>query len=203
LTAIDAGRMHRARVDPDADTAALLASRTEPDRFAALFDRYHPDIRRYAASRLGGELADDVAADTFLIAFRTRHKYRSGGGNVRAWLFGIATNLIRRQHRDEERRYRALARAGAVAERDPGDDGTVSRVTADAVRPALAEALAALTANDRDALLLTAVAQLEYAEVAAALGVPAGTVGSRLNRARKSIRAALGDADPTGIDEGA
>lgn len=185
----------------DAD-AALLA---DPDRFAGLFDRYHAAIRRYAASRLGGDLADDVAAEAFLVAFRSRHSFTAhgpGGGNVRAWLYGIATNLIRRHHRDEERRYRALARAAGSADPAPGDDAVMGRVAAADARAALAAALARLPAAERDALLLVAVGQLDYAEVAAALGIPAGTVGSRLTRARRTVRAALGGADPTRIDEG-
>ena len=175
-----------------ADASDLYASRADPDRFAALFDRYHPDIRRYAASRLGGERADDVAAETFLVAFRTRDRYRAqAGGSVRAWLFGIATNLIRRQHRDEERRYRALAKIPIDAPAT-ADEAAVDRAAAAVMRPALGRALAALPARDRDVLLLVAVAELNYAEVSAALDVPPGTVGSRLNRARKSVREALG-----------
>jgi RNA polymerase sigma-70 factor (ECF subfamily) len=196
--------------NPDAanpDAAALLASRADPDVFAVLFDRYFAEMRHYAASRLGGELGDDVAAETFLVAFRTRGRFRtddvSGGGNVRAWLYRIATNLIHRQRRDEQRRYRALARAGAVADRGvAGDDAAVARVAAGVLQPALARALAALPARDRDVLLLTAVAQLDYAEVSAVLGVPPGTVGSRLTRARRAIREAFGGDDPTRIDEG-
>ena len=221
MTALDARRPRREPVGtgPDGgnseatnseatnpDVAALLDSRADPDVFAVLFDRYFAELRLYAASRLGGELGDDVAAETFLVAFRTRERFRTdgaGGGNVRAWLYGIATNLIRRQRRDEQRRYRALARVGAVADRGVhGDDAAVARVAAGALQPALARALAALPARDRDVLLLTAVAQLDYAEVSAALGVPSGTVGSRLTRARRALREAFGGDDPTRIDEG-
>jgi len=187
-----------------ADESMLTASLREPDRFAGLFDRYHPDIRRYAAGRLGGGRADDVAADVFLVAFRSRHRFAAAGpgGNVRAWLYGIATNLIRRHHRDEERRYRALARAGPGDVMHAGEDAVTARVAAAANRAALGRALSRLPAGERDALLLVAVGQLDYVEVAAALGIPVGTVGSRLTRARKTIRAALGGTDPTRIDEG-
>jgi RNA polymerase sigma factor (sigma-70 family) len=212
LTALDARRRLRREpvgADLDAtnpDAAALLASRADPDVFAVLFDRYFAELRHYAASRLGGERGDDVAAETFLVAFRTRERFRTdvaGGGNVRAWLYGIATNLIHRQRRDEQRRYRALARAGGVADLGvSGDDAALARVTAGALQPALARALAALPARDRDVLLLTAVAQLDYAEVSSALGVPPGTVGSRLTRARRAVREAFGGDDPTRIDEG-
>ena len=193
LAGRDAGTGADAGADAAADADLLLASRTDPDRFAVLFDRHHLDIRRYAAGRLGGERADDVAAETFLVAFRSRDRFHVRAGcTVRGWLFGIATNLIRRQHRDEQRRYRALARLPLDA---PGaaDDAAVDRAAAAVLRPALARALAALPARDRDVLLLVAVAQLTYAEIAAALGVRPGTVGSRLNRARTSVRAALGD----------
>ena len=216
MTALDDRRLRREPVAADLETAdqtpgnpdaaTLLASRADPDVFAVLFDRYFAELRHYAASRLGGERGDDVAAETFLVAFRTRERFRTdvaGGGNVRAWLYGIATRLIHRQRRDEERRYRALARAGAVADRGlPGDDAAVARVAAGALQPALARALAALPARDRDVLLLTAIAQLDYAEVSSVLGVPTGTVGSRLTRARRAVREAFGGDDPTRIDEG-
>jgi RNA polymerase sigma factor (sigma-70 family) len=133
-----------------------------------------------------------VAAETFLVAFRSRGRYRDQAlGGVRSWLFGIATNLIRRQHRDEERRYRALAKLPVDAPVN-ADDAAVDRAAAALMRPALARALAALATRDRDVLLLVAVAELNYSEISAALGVPLGTVGSRLNRARKSVRKALG-----------
>jgi RNA polymerase sigma factor (sigma-70 family) len=202
---LDGDRMDHHAATAAADVATLAASLAEPDRFAGLFDRYHADIRRYAASRLGGELADDIAADAFLVAFRSRHRFvpgGPGGGNVRAWLYGIATNLIRRHHRDEERRYRAMSRAGTGGPASGGEDAVTARVAAGAARIALARALSGLPAGERDALLLVAVGQLDYAEVASALGIPVGTVGSRLTRARKTIRAALGGADPTRIDEG-
>jgi RNA polymerase sigma factor (sigma-70 family) len=175
-----------------------------PDRFAALFDAFHNDIYRYAASRLSSAAADDVAAETFLVAYRDRAGFAGPDAHVRSWLFGIATNLIRRHHRNEERRYRALARSGAVsavADGDALDERVTARVSAGAVQRNLAEALRALKAGDRDVLLLVALAGLNYAEVAAALGIPPGTVGSRLNRARTAMRAALGfDPDFTPLE---
>jgi RNA polymerase sigma-70 factor (ECF subfamily) len=163
--------------------------------FGGLFEAHHDEIHRYVASRLSRAHADDLAAETFLVAFRSRDRFSGPVEHRRAWLFGIATNLIHRHRRDEERRYRALGRAGGMAPVDDGDpDGTdrvVDRVVAGGIQPALAEALGALNPADRDALLLVAVADLSYAEVGAALGIPPGTVGSRLTRARKAVRAAL------------
>ncbi|MGY2127808.1 RNA polymerase sigma factor [Blastococcus sp. SYSU DS0617] len=116
---------------------------------------------------------------------------------MRPWLLGIATNVLRGHERSERRRYRALAReAGRPEEHadDPADAG--DRLAAQALRGPLAAALAGLKPRDRDALLLLAWGQLGYGEIAAVLDVPVGTVRSRLNRARRQTRAALGDVSP-------
>lgn len=91
----------------------------------------------------------------------------------------------------ETRRYRALAQVGA--DRDPGGhDGRVAAsVSAERLQPPLARALAELSRKDRDVVLLKALAQLTHEEIADVLGIPYGTVGSRLNRARKRLRAVL------------
>jgi RNA polymerase sigma-70 factor (ECF subfamily) len=110
---------------------------------------------------------------------------------VRSWLYGIATNLLRRQVRQEVRGLRAMARSegGAPGAESSHDSRVADRVDA-AVRAAeLAAALAELSEGDRDVLLLTSWAGLDTAEVADALGIPAGTVRSRLHRVRKWLRA--------------
>ncbi|BCJ47031.1 DNA-directed RNA polymerase sigma-70 factor [Actinoplanes ianthinogenes] len=182
----------------------VIKSRDVPaDRFTDLFDRYHGEIYRYVAGRLSASHADDLAAETFLVAFRKQGTLHQAD-QARAWLYGIATNLIRRHHRDEERRYRALSRVGSHAEPADNDhDRILSRVAAGVVQRELAVALRALRPADRDVLLLVALADLGYAEVGIALGIPEGTVASRLNRARKAVRAALGGADPTRDSSGA
>ncbi|GAB3818293.1 RNA polymerase sigma factor [Micromonospora zhanjiangensis] len=192
---------HQTRQD---DVVLLRQSRTEPEHFARLFDRYHREIHRLVANRLGPDLADDLAAETFLVAFDKRARFdpdpETGGGHVRAWLYGIATNLIRRHHRTEERRYRALARAPKEPFTADHDDLVAARVSAQHTQRALAAALASLSAKDRDVILLVAFGDLDYGEVAAALGIPYGTVCSRLNRARRKIRQAMGGVDPTRDD---
>ncbi|WP_239133407.1 RNA polymerase sigma factor [Rugosimonospora africana] len=186
-----------ARSPSDADI--LRESRDRPGRFADLFDAYHGQIHRYIASRLSAGHADDLAAETFLVAFRGRKRFGGQGGHVRAWLYGIATNLIRRHRRDEERKYRALGRIAASDGTDVHDndeDQIAARLDALGVRRDLGAALRSLKPADRDVLLLIALAELSYAEVAVALGIAEGTVASRLNRARRTVRAALADADP-------
>ncbi|MFG3440889.1 RNA polymerase sigma factor [Nonomuraea sp. NPDC047897] len=167
----------------DTDAEVILRSLGDPEGFAEIFRRHFTTIHRYAAARLGAA-ADDVAAETFLAAFRQRERYDTTRPDARAWLFGIATNLIRRHHRDEARLYRTWERA-----RDASllDAGTRSEGSGDQQRR-LSAALGALRPGDRDVLLLVAYGGLSYVEVADALGIPAGTVGSRLNRARKRVR---------------
>ncbi|GAA4702816.1 RNA polymerase sigma factor [Phytohabitans rumicis] len=180
------------------DLAVLVESRADPERFEALFDRYYPEIHRYARGRLGAAAADDVASETFLIGFRGRRDFDGGpsGGHVRAWLYGIATNLIRRHHRDEERRFNAMVRVPADPVDAGHDERVVVRLSAERIRGELAAALAELPARDRDVLLLMALGGLDHHEIAAALDIPYGTVCSRLNRVRRKVRAALG-VDPT------
>ena len=174
-------------------------SMDQPEVFGELYTRHFAAVYRYVAGRLGPDAADDLAAETFLAAFRRRHRFDPARGAVRPWLFGIATNLVAQHHRAESRWYAALARAGAdpliAPSASAGDEDRIAdRVAAFQARPALAAVLARLPDRDRDVLLLVAVGGLSYAEVAFALGIPEGTVGSRLNRARRKIIAALGGA---------
>ncbi|MCZ2858777.1 RNA polymerase sigma factor [Blastococcus sp. VKM Ac-2987] len=193
----------RLRALPDSlpgDAELIARSVADPAEFAPLFDRHAATVHSYLGRRVG-ELADDLLSETFLIAFRRRAAYRPEHVEVRPWLLGIATNVVRGHLRTEQRRYKALARAAAEPERhgtDPGD--AADRLDAQALRGPLAAALAGLKPRDRDALLLLAWGELGYEEIAAVLDVPVGTVRSRLHRARRQTRAALSGLsvlDPT------
>jgi len=149
------------------------------DAFEGLFELHFNAIHAYLARRVGPDLARDLASETFTRAFAARKRYDAERGEARAWLFGIANNLLRRHYRDEERRLRAFARLDAREEGVPSEE------------PRLADALGTLSPEERDVLLLFAWADLEYAEIAAALELPLGTVRSRLHRARAHVRATL------------
>lgn len=174
------------------DEDVLTESLATPERFATIFDRYAPVVHGYLSRRVG-VLADDLASETFLLAFRGRAGYVPDRAPVRAWLFGIATNLVRRHARDEERRYRAFGRVAGHLEATTELGEVAGRVDARALRGELAEALAALSGEDRDVLLLWTYPQLSYAEISVALDIPVGTVRSRLHRARGKVRDRLSD----------
>lgn len=181
----------------DVDTAGRATDadlvrryRGDPEEFTAVYDRYFHDVHRYVAGRLDTQAADDVAAETFLVAFRKRDRFDPERGGLRPWLFGIATRLVAQHRRDETRRYRTLARA-PESTADGHETRVVGSVTAAGLGPALARALAALTSKERDVVLLVALCEFSHEEVAQALDIPYGTVGSRLNRARRKLRAAL------------
>ena len=156
--------------------------------FATLFEVHARGVHRYLARRVG-QVADDLLAETFMEALGSREQF-DPGREPRAWLYGIATNLLHRHYRQEQRRFEATARDTATRGLSPPDPGEVTVGHVDAQRRVrrLAAAIAGLAPADRDVLLLTAWAGLDSGEVAAALGIPAGTVRSRLHRIRRDLR---------------
>ncbi|MGP4026236.1 RNA polymerase sigma factor [Actinomadura sp. 3N407] len=178
------------------DSVALRMSLDDPERFGEIFDAYFPEIHGYAARRLGPDAASDIASQTFLEAFRGRRRYDPSRAGVRTWLYGIATNVIGKHRRSEVRGLRARARLEPVRDTAGHADRVDARVSAEGLRGRLAGAIAGLPAGDRDVLLLVALADLSHKEVAAALDIPYGTVGSRLSRARRKVREALGGTNP-------
>jgi RNA polymerase sigma-70 factor (ECF subfamily) len=186
---------------PGDDARVIADSLVQPEIFGELYHRHAPAISRYAARRLGADAAEDITADTFLSAFRTRARYDLTRPNAQPWLYGIAANLIGKRRRSEVQALRTLARTGQDPVVDSWSDRCDSRLTAQASQAALAEALANLSAGDRQVLLLIAWSDLNYQEVAEALSIPVGTVRSRLNRARRKVRHALGGVDPRMVCE--
>jgi RNA polymerase sigma factor (sigma-70 family) len=168
----------------DDDIGQLRRSIAEPAAFRAVFERHHPAVRRYLHHRVGDPgVAEELAAEAFARAFAARERFADHGHGVRAWLFTIATNLLR----DE---LRARTRRRSLTERLRGEPArsVAPPLPAD---PELAAALAALRRDELDVLLLHAWGELSYDEIAAALDLPIGTVRSRLHRARARLRAAL------------
>lgn len=183
------------------DATVIERSWTDPESFAVIFDRHAPAIHRYVGRRLGQALADDVVAETFLTAFRRRKQYDVTRADALPWLYGIASKLVARHRAAELRFYRLLQRTATHDVADSHEDQTDARVVAQAAQAALASSLARLNRRDRDVLLLVAWADLSYEAVAETLGVPVGTVRSRLNRARRIVRLALGTNPASTLEE--
>jgi RNA polymerase sigma factor (sigma-70 family) len=186
----------------DRSDARLVTGPAES--FGVLFEQYAGQLYDYVARRVGRQVAEDLVAETFLVAFAGRERYDPAVPNARPWLFGIITNLLRNHQRAETRAWRAYARAGsdplgggrAVAE--PFADRVGERLDAQAAARAMAGALASMPSRQRDLLLLHVWAGMDYPELATALGLPPGTVRSRLHRAKARLRQALPDhAAPT------
>jgi RNA polymerase sigma-70 factor (ECF subfamily) len=171
------------------DGAVMTASLTDPSRFGAIFDRHATVLHRYLIRRVGVDEADGMVGELFLIAFERRASFDVTARSARPWLYGIATNLVARRQRAEARRLRATARlAGRTPRSSMAADADIESLDAADRWQQVADALAAIPAPERDALLLHAWEGLSYDEVADALGIPVGTVRSRLNRARRHVR---------------
>jgi RNA polymerase sigma factor (sigma-70 family) len=170
--------------------AELLAQASQlPELFAIVFDRHFATIHRYLERRVGREGADELSGEVFRIAFEQRRRFRPLHDSALPWLYGLATNLLLKRWRGDARAARALARLQAASRNSDGElDGADDRLSAAAARMQLLEALAALEPGDRDVIVLVAWEELSYQEVAAALDLPLGTVRSRLNRARRTLR---------------
>lgn len=142
-----------------------------------------PRLRRYARALVGERAAaDDLVQDTLERAWSKLHLYRHGT-DLRAWLFTVMHNVHVNQVR--------AARPTAALE-DGMPELAQRAVQGDAllVRD-LERAIAALPAAQREVLLLVALEDLSYDETARVLGIPIGTVMSRLSRAREKVRALM------------
>jgi RNA polymerase sigma factor (sigma-70 family) len=176
----------------DVTDAELIAG--DAETFGVLFDRHARPLHRYCAARVGPEVAEDLVSETFCLAFRQRDRYDPSHSGALPWLYGIATNLVRRRRRQESTRYRTMARAAGtdVSSDDPAQRA-INRIHAVGYARLLNKALAEMPRKQRDVLLLYALADLGYEEIATALSVPVGTVRSTLHRARKRLQAVLPD----------
>ena len=177
------------------DAAVIESSWREPERFAVLFDRHAPHIHRYLARRADRQVADDLVAETFLAAFAKRDRYDLSHADARPWLYGIATNLVGQHRRDQARQYR-ISQAAAAGLRFPvTPTGSLPMSPPRRRARCWMRRWPRLRAGDRDVLLLIAYEQLTYQEVSRALGIPVGTVQSRLHRARIKVRQVLAGTD--------
>ncbi len=179
--------------DVPTDGEAIRASLSRPEAFEPVFDRHYSSIFKYLARRVGPDVGGELASEVFTVAFAQRHRFHSDADDARPWLYGIAANLARRQARTWQRRRRAGQRStgGNVIWLDPAPE---DRIDAELLRSVLIDAISELRSSEREVLLLHALTDLSYSEVARALSIPIGTVRSRLARARRQVRELLIEA---------
>jgi RNA polymerase sigma factor (sigma-70 family) len=165
------------------DAELIEASLVDPRSFEVLFDRHFHVVFRFLRGRVGVQVAEDLSAETFVVAFGRRCSYDLSRADARPWLYGIATNLVSEHRRAEERRLRAHARI-------TDEHGSASHLP-DHLDPELAAALLELSHEERSLMFLLAWAGLTYEQLAEALDVPVGTVRSRVSRVRSKLSAHL------------
>jgi RNA polymerase sigma factor (sigma-70 family) len=174
-----------------------VADRGDPehDRFKAIYAEYYLAVLRYAARRIGAEAARDIAAETFLTAWRRLDHVPVG--QPLPWLYATARNCLANELRRRDRRDRLdsrirteVLRGQDLAGPEPGE-----RV---ADRLAVLAALAALRPDDQEALRLIEWEQLDVAAAAQVMGCSAATFRVRLHRARRRLARALGEPDDPG-----
>ena len=171
------------------DASIIAASVHDPGAFEELFDRHWASLYAFCTRRVGAG-GEDIAAETFRLAFDKRQSFRTGFVDARPWLFGIATRLLHHHLRDGRRRANAFARYARGLTVD-GPPDVMSELEGQMLGERLQEALGELSDVERDALLLWAWADMGYAEIATALEIPLGTVRSRIHRARRRLRTYL------------
>ena len=158
------------------DGAVITASLQDPVQFAVIFNRHIDPVRRFVIRRLGESRGDDVVSEVFRVAFERRETFDVEAHWALPWLYGIATNLVRREHRSHARRLAALGQADGRRELvgDPLLEAA-QRIDARSDVQDLGAALVSLSDGEREILLLIAWEELTPTEAAAVLGIPPET----------------------------
>ena len=172
------------------DAQIIQRSIDHPALFEEIFERHYEIVRAYAQRRIGMDDGEEIAAATFEQAFMQRGRFDiETSVTARPWLIGIANNLVRShlRHAGVERRHLPISIAASQTESEPNLDA----IDAQRRIPDINAALSELSDQDRETFLLVVLGELSYADVAGIVGVPVGTVRSRVNRARGVLRELL------------
>jgi len=150
-------------------------------------------VHRYLASRVGFEMGEELTAQTFVEAWARRDAFDPERGSQVAWLLGIATNVLRHHLRQERRRARAhmalAAQRRFTTLADSLQDEVSDAMSTVERTAAVQVALGQVDGADREVLVLAAQPDVTYRAIAEHLGIPVGTVRSRLSRARRRLAA--------------
>jgi RNA polymerase sigma-70 factor (ECF subfamily) len=174
----------------------------DPDAFGVLFDDCARAVYNLAFRLRGNwQEAEEIVSLTFLEAWRLRARIEPDGESLRPWLMGIAVNVTRNFSRASRRHQAAMARLPDTGAVPDFADEVAARID-DAARLArVRAAFGRLRPGEQEVIALCVWSDLDYAAAAEALGVPVGTVRSRLSRARRKLRASAGEPGPGGAQE--
>ena len=180
------------------------AGQGEAECFGVLFDRHGEAVRAYCARRTGSlDAADDLVSIVFLEAWRRRGEVELVDDVILPWLYGVARRTVQHRLRTTLRHRRALSRLPAADPSPDHADEVAARLDDQRRLAALRQAVTTLRPAERDVFVLCVWQGLDYASAAVALGVPVGTVRSRLSRARARLQSATAfrppAADPSPI----
>lgn len=166
-----------------------VATGTDTETFAALYERTFPRVYAYVAALLRDRSgAEDVTAQAFERAYRRRATYRARRGSREAWLFGIARNAALDELRRRKRRARLEAEPGDLDALDPAENAEVA-LRRETVRAAMGQ----LDGHERDLLALKFSAGLSNSEIAGVLRLSETAVGTRLHRTLTKLRKACNE----------
>jgi RNA polymerase sigma factor (sigma-70 family) len=161
------------------------------EQFSDLYRGHYEDVLRYALRRTDPETARDIAAETFLVAWRRLDAVPADSGMAGPWLYGVARRVLANSARSRARAARLTARLG----RDRRDAHTADAAGVIAESDRLRSALATLSELDQEALRLVGWEELDLAALALAMGCSRATMAVRLHRARRRLEEALAVAD--------
>lgn len=163
----------------------------DAEAFGVLFERHSRAVYNFAFRWTANwATAEDTASDVFLTAWRRRSDvvFTTESGSVLPWLLGVATNQLRNQRRGKRRAAAAIARLDPRDDQSDFSDDVLGRMADEAQMAKVRSVVEQLAEHERDVLALCAWAGLDYEEAAIALGLPVGTIRSRLSRARAHVR---------------
>lgn len=188
-------------MDVGAEPDAVLWERVlqhDVRAFGVLHARHVDRVYRHCYGRLGDRAdAEEAANQVFILTWRRRSHLRVDGTGLLPWLFAVAGRVCDSVNRSRHRRERLVRRSVPASQQSFVEDGIDDRISAQRHAAALRTAIARLSPANQDVLWLCAVESLTHSQAAAALGVPVGTVKSRLSRAVHRLRHLLAEQGVT------
>ncbi|MFD1539775.1 RNA polymerase sigma factor [Nonomuraea guangzhouensis] len=186
-------------LESPSDTELWSRARDGDERaFGELFDRHSRTVYNYCFRRTADwSVAEDLTSVVFMETWRRRGQVRLSMDSLLPWLYGVATNVLHNHRRSLRRHRAALERVRALPAAPNDAAAAAARLEAEREMWAVLDSLKKLSRRDQEILALCVWEGLGYAEAAAALGIPVGTVRSRLARARQRLRQ---DTEPDQAD---